>query len=258
MIKEAFGNCELYLGDCLDILPTFGKVDAVITDMPYGITNCKWDTRPDLPRFWDCVKKVTADNTPIALFSQQPFTTDLINSNAKYYRYIWYWIKNVKCGFLNANKMPMRCVEEILLFYRKLPVYNPQKTQGRKMSTAGSHSSSTIYGCKPALAKRDCILGFPANALFFNSTVTGFTGKTRLHPTQKPVDLLEYLVKTYSNPGNIILDPFMGSGTTGVACVQTGRRFIGIEINERYFDIACKRISESVKQGDMFTEAVNG
>jgi site-specific DNA-methyltransferase (adenine-specific) len=249
MRKEVIGNCELYCGDCLDIIPNLGKADAVITDPPYGITACDWDIKIDLQRFWHSLN--CKDNTPLLLFSCQPFTTDCVNSFRKNYRYSWYWIKNLKTGFLNANKMPMRSVEEILVFYGRLPVYNPQKSDGRKLKSAIRSTGSSIYGKCTQHIRKDSILGLPTNALFFNSIITGFTGKKRLHPSQKPVELLEYFVKTYSNIEDVILDPFMGSGTTGVACVKTERKFIGIEINEKYFDISCKRIDEAIKKGKL-------
>jgi site-specific DNA-methyltransferase (adenine-specific) len=246
VIKKTIGNCEVYLGDCLDILPALDRADAVITDPPYGVTACKWDIAIDLNIFWSSINY--KENAPLLLFSAQPFSTDCINSYRKFYRYSWYWIKNTKTGFLNANKMPMRSVEEILVFYKRLPIYNPQKQGGRKVIPGIRFTSSTIYKNNSYMSIRKDTLGFPTNTLFFNSIITGFTGNKRLHPTQKPVELLEYLIKTYSNSDDLILDPFMGSGSTAIACINTGRKFIGIEKDNHFFDVACKRIENAYNQ----------
>jgi site-specific DNA-methyltransferase (adenine-specific) len=256
MRKETIGPCELYLGDCLEIMPALGKVDAVITDPPYGLTNCAWDKKLEYDALWQCFKPILKPSTPLAMFSQQPFTTDLINSNRKMFRYVWYWQRNQKTGFLNSHKMPMRTVQEILLFYGKLPVYNPQKGTPHKIR----HRAESIlhlgfaYGKGTIRTVHDFDGSYPTNLLYFPCEFIGnnpyFSKAPRLHPTQKPLALMEYLVKTYTNEGGLVIAPFMGSGTTGVACVNTGRQFIGIEKEPEYFDAACKRIQEAAAQHD--------
>lgn len=246
--KVVIGSCTLLLGDCLDILPTLGKVDAIVTDPPYGTTACNWDSIIDLDIMWSQLKKITNPSSAVILFSSQPFTTKLISSNYEMFKYEWIWGKNRPTGFLASKKQPLKSHENILVFVDKgCPTYNPQKTTGHKPT-----SSAYGYGHAPTFGKcgvRDYKGGdttrFPKSVQYFKSD-RGF------HPTQKPVALMEYLVKTYSNDGDTVLDFTMGSGTTGVACAKLGRKFIGIEIDPSYFDIACERIAKAYEQGDLF------
>lgn len=235
---------ELFQGDCLDLMKDIpdGSVDCIITDPPYGTTDCKWDKIPDLKLFFEHGFRVLKENGALISFSQLPFAVDLINTCRKYFRYEIIWQKTKPVGFLNANKMPLRAHENILVFYRKLPVYNPQKKKGAPYKTKSLGTGSDLYGNKKPSATNN-ITGdrHPSDVLLFKKC-----NFESLHPTHKPVELMEWLVKTYTNPGDTVLDCFMGSGTTGVACVRNGRNFIGMELQEKYFEIAQKRIAEEL------------
>lgn len=215
-------------------------------DLPYGTTACKWDTVIPFEPLWEQYNRIIKDNGAVVLFSTQPFTTALINSNLKQYRYNWYWKKNNKTGFSYARYQPMRCIEDICVFYKKPPVYNPQGLivlENPKIKRKAPTKKDTAYH----LNKKQQIFtskytNYPVHILeFANEAVSN---RNRYHPTQKPVKLLEYLIKTYTNPGDVVLDNCMGSGSTGVACVNTGRQFIGIELDNTYFEIAKKRINK--------------
>ena len=218
------------------------SVDMVLTDPPYGTTENKWDMPIDLEALWKELKRITKSNAPILMFSQMPFTAVAVMSNPKMFRYEWIAEKGNATGFLNANRMPLKAHENILVFYKKLPTYNPQMEKGEPY-IRGKSGGTRNYGNFRAIEKinvdgtrypRDVIKGK------WDSFV-----KT-LHPTQKPAPLLEYLIETYTNKnGAVVLDPFMGSGTTAVAAINTGRNFIGFEREQDYFDIAQKRISEA-------------
>lgn len=220
------------------------SVDMVLCDLPYQMTDCKWDKIIPFDELWNQYDRVVKNNGAIALFSAQPFTTKLIHGNLKDFRYCWYWKKNNKTGFSYARYQPMRCIEDICVFYKKMPTYNPQ---GLKRLEKGykrgkrSEDRESIYKTK-TLSKgyTQKYTGYPHHLLEFKNNLTG---KARLHPTQKPVALLEYLIKTYTNPGETVLDNCMGSGSTGEAAVRTGRKFIGIEKDNSYFEIAKERIN---------------
>ena len=232
---------DIYLGDCLDVMPTLGEVDLVLTDPPYGITQNKWDAAVPLPEMWRAIGKVTRDNTPVVLTSAQPFTSALVMSNVEQFRYDWIWRKPKGTGHLNAKKQPMRDKEDILVFYKKQCLYNPQMTAGAAFGQkAGPKSGSENYGSYGASRAFNHGTRYPKQVQDF-----GVVERATVHPTQKPVELMEYLIKTYTNGGDTVLDFTMGSGTTGVACVNTGRKFIGIELNEHYFGVAASRISEA-------------
>lgn len=237
---------DLFQGDCLELMKDIpdGSVDCIITDPPYGITDCKWDKVPDLKLFFDHGFRVLKENGALISFSQLPFAVDLINACRKYFRYEIIWQKTMGKGFFNANKMPLRAHENILVFYRKLPVYNPQKTKGRPYKTRNRISSSDLYSTQ-SIYEVNNITGdrHPHDVLLFK-----ICNYKRLHPTQKPVDLMEWLVKTYTNCGDTVLDCFMGSGSTGVACVRNNRNFIGMELEEKYFDIAKNRIENEIQE----------
>ena len=238
---------DLYFGDCLEKMKNIedGSVDLILCDLPYGTTDCKWDNIIPFDLLWEQYNRVIKENGAIVLFSAQPFTTKLINSNIKNYRYSWYWIKNNSTGFTFAKYQPMRKVEDINVFYKKAPLYNPQglvkldkpKKRKRKQS---KDTKDSIYK-EGSLSKEYTVkyTNYPNNLLFFNKE------SKSLHPTQKPVDLLEYLIKTYTNENDIVLDSCAGSGSTGVACANTNRRFIGIELPEHYYNIASNRISKA-------------
>ncbi|MGL5790079.1 MAG: DNA-methyltransferase [Bacteroidales bacterium] len=244
-------NIQLYKGDCLQVMQELIdkgiKVDMVLTDPPYGTTRCKWDTVIPTQYMWNRLNAITKSNTAVLLFSQCPFDKILGASNIEKLRYEWIWEKSQATGHLNAQRMPMKSHENILVFYDNLPIYNPQKTAGheRKVSTAihkRNTSTGDIYGKCDSFRDYDSTERYPRSVLKYSTDKQ----KNNLHPTQKPVALLEYLIKTYTNEGNIVLDFTIGSGSTGVACVNTGRKFIGIELDDKYFDIAQNRINEAV------------
>lgn len=236
---------NLIKGDCLSVMKDLpdGSVDMILCDLPYGTTACKWDSIIPFERLWEEYNRIARPETPIVLFSAQPFTTKLIQSNFKDFRYCWYWKKNNKTGFAFANVQPMRCIEDICVFYRKAPKYNPQGLKRLEKPINKKGKKISIYD-NTALNKEHTqqFTNYPIHLLeFANEAVNS---KKRFHPTQKPVKLLEYLVKTYTNEGDTVLDNCMGSGSTGIACLNTGRRFIGIEKAPNYFDIACTRFGK--------------
>jgi len=230
-------------GDCLEVIKYIpdGSVDMVLTDPPYGTTACKWDSIIPLEPMWEHLKRVIKPNGAIVMTASQPFTTTLISSNRKMFKYCWVWEKSGVTGVLNAKKQPLRCIEEVVVFYKKQCTYNPQGVVECDWETSTGNSgggNSDNYGAVRVGKYRQTQTGYPRQVLRFHSV-----GKT-VHPTQKPVALMEYLIRTYTNPGELVLDFAMGSGTTGVACVKTGRKFIGIELDEGYFKIAQERIND--------------
>lgn len=243
----------LYHGDCLEEMKKLncGVADLIICDLPYNTTNCNWDCPIDLVELWDrydCVAK--GDKTAILLFAQVPFNIILGQSNLKDLRYEWIWEKTTATGHLNANRMPMKAHENIMVFYGSLPTYNPQKTTGHAPvnSYTKHQDDGEIYGkTQSGLSGGGSTERYPRDVLVFPTDKQ----KTALHPTQKPVKLLEYLINTYSNEGDTVLDNTMGSGTTGVAAANTGRRFIGIEKDEKYFKISEERIQSAYNKAEL-------
>lgn len=242
MTPVEIGDATLYRGDCLERMAEIesGSVDLILTDPPYGTTACKWDSVIPLEPMWAQLKRIIKPNGAIVMTASQPFTTTLIASNMKMFKYCWVWDKDRSSGALNANRMPLKYHEYVVIFYSKLPLYNPQMTKGPLISKGGSKGGGIYGATNERRYKSDTY--YPRSIQTFKGC-HNMTGKT--HPTQKPVALMEYLIKTYTNPGDRVLDFTMGSGTTGVAAVQTGRRFIGIERDENYFNIACGRILEA-------------
>jgi len=232
---EKIGDCTLYFGDCLDVMPQLDvKVDMVLADPPYGITQNKWDSVISLADMWAALQEITTNhNTPIVMTAAQPFTSTLGASNIGQLRYSWVWEKPKATGHLNAKKMPLKNHEDVLVFADTLPLYHPQGLEPYgKMGKRGGNGKN--YG-KSGLTNFQEFTNYPKSILQFKSDPT-------VHPTQKPVALMEYLIRTYTNEGDTVLDFTMGSGTTGVACVNTNRKFIGIELDAKYFDIASDRI----------------
>lgn len=232
----------LYNNDCLKILPTLPdhSVDMVLADLPFGTTKNQWDHIIPMDQLWEQYKRLLKVGGVVALFGDEPFSSKLRLSNPKWYRYDWYWTKNNATGFLNANRMPLKRVETISIFYPKLPLYNPQKEIGYKPYTSMTGSKTKNYGKFKSIKTVNDGSRYPTNVLTFNKV-----NKT-IHPTQKPVDLLEYLIKTYTNEGMTVLDNTMGSGSTGVACKNLNRNFIGIEKDPDYFKLAKERLDGNV------------
>jgi len=241
----------LYKGDCLEVMKLIpdGSVDAIITDPPYGTTSCKWDSVIDFKLMWEQLNRIIKPNGAIVLFGSEPFSSALRMSNIKNYRYDWVWDKVVGTGFLNANKMPLKGFENVLIFYNKLPTYNPIKTKGKPFKDVRDNPNNQrevkeYLGTKPKPKKQDN-KGDRHPRGFVK--ISSRNNKPQ-HPTQKPVALMEYFIKTYTNENETVLDFTMGSGSTGVACKNTNRNFIGIEQDEKYFKIAEERINKQEKQ----------
>ena len=241
-------DISLLHGDCLELLPTISdKVDLVLCDLPYAKTKCKWDTLIPFDLLWAQYERLVGSPT-IVLFGVEPFSSMLRLSNQKNYRYDWIWRKSHAANFIASKKMPLIKHENISVFYTKNKTYNPQMVPGephfnRSGEELYERSKDSIGGKAPDILQNILVNErFPSSVLEFN----GDPMCKRVHPTQKPVALLEYLLRTYTNEGDTILDNCMGSGSTGVACVNTRRKFIGIEKEESYFDIAMNRIAEAV------------
>ena len=251
---------KLYNGDCLVVMDKLieqgVKVDAIITDPPYGTTACKWDSVIPFDEMWNRLNKLIKPTGAIALFATEPFATKLRMSNLNNYRYDWYCIKTKPSLYQHAKNRPMRAIENVCIFSKskwghksqlkdKRMEYNPQGISSIGIKTVTKNfNAGGVVGERPnQIGKQyEAFTGFPTDVLEFKS----ITGKSCLHPTQKPVDLLEYLIRTYTNENDLVLDFTMGSGSTGVACINTNRRFIGIEINEKYFNIAKDRIEAAI------------
>lgn len=239
---QEFRN-KIIQGDCLDILIQMetGSVDLLLQDTPFGVTQNDWDIKPDLPVMWKHWERVTKENGAMIFFATQPFASELILSNLKNFRYDIIWYKVNGSGFLNSGKMPLRSHESILIFYRKLPVYNPQMAVG-KMKDKGRRTGklSSNYGAYKLTPKKETNEYFPESVISFSK---GDNTIENDHPTQKPLGLIRYLVKTYSNEGDLIFDGYMGSGTTAVACHNENRNFIGCELEKIYCEKSNERFN---------------
>ena len=254
------GKKEILLGDCLELMKDIpnGSIDAIITDPPYGTTQCKWDSVIPFEPLWKQYERIIKDNGAIVLFGVQPFTSALIMSNPKLFRYHWVWVKNKVTGFTNAKKQPLRNTEDIVVFYKKPPLYNPQgivyiNRKRRNGKSVGGEVLRTDIN-KSAGKGKLRTAGFEYIQEFINyprQTLEVKCETKTVHPTQKPVELFEYLIKTYTLPGEVVLDNCIGSGTTAIACINTGRNFIGIEIEEKYVKIARERIEKHKKLDKM-------
>lgn len=246
---KVIGDCELYRGDCLEVMKQIPdkSIDMILCDLPYGTTVCKWDCIIPFDKLWKQYERLSKHNATIALTGAMPFTAKLCVSNLKLFRYSLVWNKvNKYTGALNANKMPLRIHEDILIFYKSLPIYNKQYRTGKAFNSSktGGHGNHTNYGNLNEY--RECVNDGkhhnPCSILNIHGDVKK---ELNLHPTQKPVALFEYLIKTYTNEGGLVLDNCMGSGTTGVACQNTNRKFIGIEKEKEYFNVAYRRIKDN-------------
>jgi site-specific DNA-methyltransferase (adenine-specific) len=237
---------KLMHGDCLQLMANIpdNSVDMILCDLPYGTTRNKWDVVIPFDELWVHYKRVIKDNGAVVLFGSEPFSSKLRISNIDNYKYDWIWEKPKGTGHLNAKRQPMRNIETISIFYKKQCTYNPQMEKGtpyKNKAGKNHHSNNSMtdcYGAYKDFRYDNSGFRYPKQLLKF-----GVVERNTVHPTQKPTDLLEYLIKTYTNDDEIVLDNCMGSGSTGVACVNTKRNFIGIEKNEKYFNIAYERIA---------------
>ena len=229
---------DLRLGDCLEVMKDIpdASVDAIITDPPYGTTACKWDSVIPFEPMWEQLNRIIKPNGAIVLFSAQPFTSSLISGNYESYKYCWYWLKNRATGVLNAKKQPLRNIEEICVF--NIKKYKPQGLVELNKPSRNSKKDYDNYGKGTSKQYIQKYTNYPKQLIQFDSV------QRTQHPTQKPVALMEYLIKTYTNENEIVLDFTMGSGSTGVAAKNLNRNFIGIEQDQKYFNIAKNRINE--------------
>ncbi|MFB9864078.1 DNA-methyltransferase [Rufibacter immobilis] len=240
---------RIYHGDCFNFLPLLEKasINLIICDLPYQHTNLHWDVQLDLNKLWEFYHRIISESGCIILFAQQAFAHELVASNKKLFKYELIWEKSHNTNFLNAKKQPLRSHENILVFYKKSPTYNPQKTVGhaKKEVKASSRKTRTIeiWNKHDKAIDYSSTERYPRSVLYFASD----RQKESLHPTQKPLALIEYLIKTYSNEGDVVLDSCMGSATTAVAAIKTNRRYIGMEKDENYFNISMERI-QRIKQ----------
>ncbi len=236
-------HMRLWQGDCIKLMekiPT-GSVDLLLVDLPYGTTNCKWDSIIPLKDLWEAYNRVVKINGAMLFHCAQPFTSALVMSNPKFFKYEWIWEKSKATNYLNAKKQPLRAHESIAVFYRKPCTYNPQMTKGEAYNKGTAKRETNVYGKQVAVEVKSDGERYPRSVQY---CVTA-EQEGKLHPTQKPLKLIEYFVNTYSNEEDIVLDNTMGSGTTGVACMKLNREFIGIEKDESYYNLAVDRICEA-------------
>jgi len=243
---------KTYLGDCLELMKSIkdNSIDMILADLPYGTTKCRWDSPIDLVQLWIQYKRIIKSNGAIVLTAQTPFDKVLGASNLEMLKYEWIWEKTQATGHLNAKKMPMKAHENILVFYKDLPTYNPQKTKGHKPINSytkyiETQNNTELYG----RMNREISGGgdtdrFPRSVIKFASDKQ----KSCLHTTQKPLALMEYLIKTYTNEGDVVLDTCAGSGTTGLAAKNLKRNYIMMEKEEKYFEICLQRVNETINQ----------
>jgi site-specific DNA-methyltransferase (adenine-specific) len=247
------GKKEILLGDCLELMKDIpnGSIDMILCDLPYGTTACKWDTIIPFDKLWEQYKRIVKPNGAIILFGSQPFTTDLIMSNRDWFKYELIWDKDRPTGFPEANKKPLKVHENICVFYAKQPTYNPIKWKGRpnNAQTRGNKAidKTVERGKMPVFNNSSVDLSgdkFPISIVYEKKIAP----TKYLHPTQKPLELIEYLIKTYTNEGELILDNCAGSGTTAIACLNTKRQFIVMEKEQKYYDIILKRVGDFNKK----------
>jgi len=231
--------------DCFDVFPFIEdkSIDAIICDLPYGTTACKWDSILPFEKLWEHYNRVIKDNGVIILFGREPFSSKVRLSNEFNYRYDWIWEKSKATNFLFAKQMPLIAHEDIMIFYKKLPTYNPQKTKGKPYNK-GFEKRNEIEAVGK-IGNGNLIINEsgernPRSVIYFRTAES----EGKLHPTQKPIELIEYLIKTYTNEGDMVLDNTMGSGTTNLACIKLNRKSIGIEKEKQYYDVAVRRALE--------------
>ncbi len=237
---------NLLMGDCLEILPTITeRVDLILADPPYGTTKCKWDSIIPIDQMWQALSHVRKPNTAVILFGGQPYTSLLITSNLQEFRYCFVWNKKKAANFLFGNKMPLKKTEDLAVFYTNQPQYYPQKTVNPRGPEKSGRKGigNTIFDHLPNAPKQSKAgMSYEADMLLPDNILEFSKPHKPMHPTQKPVPLLEYLIKTYTKEGDTVLDFCMGSGSTGIAALNLGRKFIGIEKDATYFEMAKTRI----------------
>jgi len=253
---------SVYLGDCLELMQDIpnGSIDMILCDLPYGTTACKWDIIIPFEPLWEQYERIIKPNGAIVLFGNEPFSSSLRFSNFKSYKYEWYWKKNIPSGFQLATIQPQRCIENILIFYKKQPTFNKQMRDTiinyRSVINGNivkdKKKSEHNFGTNPQTAERRNTKGLKVNPVNFIDIKCVPRATGYLHPTQKPVALFEYLIKTYTNEGDLVLDNCAGSGTTAIACLNTNRKYILMEKEKHYYDIINKRILDHTS---LFTEA---
>lgn len=238
---------SVYFENCIEGMKRIprGTIDMILTDPPYGTTQCEWDKKPDLQLMWKEFERIIKPNGAIIISAKQPFTTELIESNKKRYRYSWYWIKNVAAGYMNAKIMPLQSIEDLCVFYKKKPTYNPQMEEGfeRKRSKANARrkcKAAEVYGKAVCVSDYDSEARYPINVLYFEVDQQ----KKRLQSGQKPVALYEYLIKTYTDEGETVLDAYGGSGTTAIACLNTNRKYILFENKQEHYENIQERLNQ--------------
>ena len=233
---------KLLQGDCLELMKDIpdGSIDMILADLPYGTTACKWDTIIPFEPLWEQYERIIKDNGAIVLTASQPFTSALVMSNPKMFRHEWTWDKKLAANFMGARYSPLKVTEDVLVFGKKRVNYMPIMRKGKGRYKGGHKARESIYG------KQEANKGVWSDEYFPKSIIeiSNASRRNKLHPTQKPVALMEYLIKTYTNEGDTVLDNVMGSGTTGVACKNLNRNFIGMELDEEYFKIAKERIEK--------------
>lgn len=250
---------ELKNMDCLDLLKSLpdASVDLMLTDPPYGITQNDWDKPINLAEMWLEWERVVKPNGAFVFTAQQPFTSDLVVSRRGFFKYTMVWSKTRAGGFLNAHKRPLTNHEDVVIFYRQQPIFNPQKLKGhyyRKENKSTKQSKNYGVFRKPNIQESD--ERFPTSIIEisnFNGMAFGKKLTTQFHPTEKPVDLMRYFVRTFTNPGETVFDGYSGSGTTAEACIIEGRNFIGSELNKEYYDKSMERISIALSKPELFT-----
>jgi len=251
------GKKEILLGDCLELMKDIpnGSIDMILCDLPYGTTACKWDTIIPFDALWKEYQRLIKPNGAIVLFGAEPFSS-VLRFSSSLYKYDWTWIKNIPSGFMLCKKQPMRVIENICVFYKLQPTYNPQLRDKpeRDIKKLGNNVKVKQFNSEHYTVKEQgkheyrtipFDKSYPINALYYNNTHNnGFT----IHPTQKPIELFEYLIRTYTNEGELILDNCAGSGTTAIACLNTKRQFIVMEKEQKYYDIILKRVGDFNKK----------
>lgn len=239
---------QIWNMDCLDGMSEIedNSIDMILCDLPYGTTQCKWDTIIPFEDLWNHYNRIIKENGAIVLTSAQPFTSLLVSSNIRNFRYSWVWEKSKATGYLNSKKRPLIAHEDILVFYKKQPTYNPQMVIGKPYNKGKALRTTNVYGKqKETLVENKEGLRYPRTVQYFKTAES--EGKV-FHPTQKPIELFKYIIKTYTNEGDVVLDNCIGSGTTAIAAIATNRNYIGFEKDKEYYKLSLERIENFINK----------